>query len=214
MTQDEASGERRIGRPSRQQAEAIEQRILETALTVFLRHGPAVPMKAIVEASGLSSKTIYARYPNKDALFIAALRHLLRSGAPGDELNFSETGDVHATLKEFVLRSLEIAYQPDSMALQRLLTIDPDFARQLAADIFSAVDRVFMDPLAAFLTRCRDAGRIRAIDIGETARAITTLILSDPAARYGDGRDPPDAAEMAERAGFVADLLFNGMAPR
>ncbi|MET0360776.1 MAG: TetR/AcrR family transcriptional regulator [Sphingobium sp.] len=206
--------ERRTGRPSLEQAERIHQRLLETATAIYLREGPAVTMKAIVHATGLSSKTVYARYPNKDALFLAVLRFLLRKAQPPMDLDVVRDCDIRGTLQQFVMRSMESAFTAESVAMHRLLSADRRFTSQLGPELFEAVDRMFTDPLTTYLDRMRIAGRIRSIDSQQTARAITTLIIAEPAARHSHGRAPPSQMEMAQRAAFIADLFCHGLERR
>lgn len=49
-----------------------DTRILDTAFELFMRHGyRKVSMSDIAEAIGVSRPTLYASYPNKDAIFAA-----------------------------------------------------------------------------------------------------------------------------------------------
>lgn len=203
--------ERRTGRPSLEQAEEIDRIIFETATTLYLREGPTLTMKAIVEESGLSSKTVYARYPNRDALLLDVLRSLLREAKPPLVLDIAEDSDIFETLGAFVLSAIKNTYQPEAMALQRMLTLDPNLGRQLGPDIFRTVDRILMDPLSAYLAHLRAAQRIREVDTQRTARALTTQILAEAAAQYSDGRPPPSEADMEDRAFFIADLFYHSL---
>lgn len=203
--------ERRTGRPSLEQAENIERIILETATALYLHEGAGVTMKAIVQASGLSSKTIYARYPNKEALFLGVLRSLLQKATPPMDLSRSDGADVHDTLREFVLRSLQATFRAESVALHRMASADPGFGRELGAEIFQTIGRIFFEPLAVYLERQRAAGRIRQIDARRTAHALTTQILAEPATTHVANAPTPNDAEMVARAAFIADLFFNGV---
>lgn len=210
---DAASRGRRTGRPSLEQVEEIERRLLETATTLYLRDGPAVTMKAIVQASGLSSKTVYARYANKDTLFLAVLRSLLRNARPPVDLEQADRADVGETLRAFILGALQGSFRTESVTLHRMLSIDPSFGRQVGPDIFETVDRILLDPLTSYLERMAAAARIRPVDVQRTARALTSLIIAEPASRKIEGRPPPTSEEMAERADFLSDLFFRGLRP-
>ncbi len=63
----------RCGRPRRELAGEVDERILEAARKVFLERGfEGASVEEIAEAARSGKPTIYARYPNKRALFAAA----------------------------------------------------------------------------------------------------------------------------------------------
>lgn len=205
--------ERRMGRPSIEQAEEIDRRILETATSLYLREGFTVTMKAIVQATGLSSKTVYARYPNKDALFLGVLRHLMQAAKPAMELPAGEDEGIRDTLRQFILHSLRRTFQAESIALNRLISAEPHFRTQLDMEILGALDRTFLTPLKIYLEHQRTVGRIRPVDPHQTAGALTALILIEPAFHYNRNLPSPSDEEISQRADFIADLFFHGLAP-
>ncbi len=63
----------RCGRPPRELAGEVDERILEAARKVFLERGfEGASIEEIAEVARSGKPTIYARYPNKKALFAAA----------------------------------------------------------------------------------------------------------------------------------------------
>ncbi len=63
----------RCGRPPRELAGEVDERILEAARKVFLERGfEGASVEEIAEVARSGKPTIYARHPNKQALFIAA----------------------------------------------------------------------------------------------------------------------------------------------
>jgi AcrR family transcriptional regulator len=69
----------RSGRPPKEQAGEVEERILDAARKVFLERGfEGASVEEIAETARAGKPTIYARFPNKQALFAAAVtRHLV-----------------------------------------------------------------------------------------------------------------------------------------
>lgn len=58
-------------------AAAKRQRVIEAACLVFRRHGFArTSLDAIAEAAGISRPSLYLVFPNKEAVFAAAVHHL------------------------------------------------------------------------------------------------------------------------------------------
>jgi AcrR family transcriptional regulator len=68
----------RSGRPPRELAGAVEARILDAACKVFLSRGfEGASIDEIAETARSGKPTIYARFPNKQALFAAAVTRQL-----------------------------------------------------------------------------------------------------------------------------------------
>jgi AcrR family transcriptional regulator len=64
----------RAGRPSRERAGEVDQRILDAARRVFLERGLAgASIDEIAAVARAGKPTIYARYPGKEALFAAVV---------------------------------------------------------------------------------------------------------------------------------------------
>ena len=65
------------GRPTRQEAERRHQSLLATTFRLFLEKGwEAASIDEISRQSGVAKTFIYARYPNKVALFVGAILKL------------------------------------------------------------------------------------------------------------------------------------------
>jgi AcrR family transcriptional regulator len=68
----------RSGRPPRELAGEVEERILDAACKVFLSRGfEGASIDEIAETARSGKPTIYARFPNKQALFAAAVTRQL-----------------------------------------------------------------------------------------------------------------------------------------
>jgi AcrR family transcriptional regulator len=69
----------RYGRPPRELAGQVEERILDAAGRVFLERGfQGASVDEIAEVASAGKPTIYARFPNKQALFSAVIERLVR----------------------------------------------------------------------------------------------------------------------------------------
>ena len=68
----------RCGRPPREHAGKVEERILDAAGRVFLEHGfQGASVDEIAEVASAGKPTIYARFPSKQALFTAVIERLV-----------------------------------------------------------------------------------------------------------------------------------------
>lgn len=110
------------GRPTRQEAERRHAALLNTAIRLFLDQGlDGVSIDEIAKQAAVAKRFIYARYSDKSALFVAAVEHgfanrlqLLQEFQPPRRR-------AEAALVEFGQKLLDVALQPDALALFRLL---------------------------------------------------------------------------------------------
>ncbi|HZZ25591.1 MAG TPA: TetR/AcrR family transcriptional regulator, partial [Roseiarcus sp.] len=78
----------RCGRPPREHAGQVEERILDAAGRVFLEHGfQGASVDEIAEVACAGKPTIYARFPGKQALFSAVVERLVSRNTSLDALS-------------------------------------------------------------------------------------------------------------------------------
>ena len=98
-------GERRgAGRPTREEAAAINDRVLDGARAAFCRQGiSGASMDEIATAVGVTKHTIYRRYPSKAALLEAVVQRDIARFAGEMQANSdqaaAEAGDPVEALK-------------------------------------------------------------------------------------------------------------------
>ncbi|QGP81250.1 TetR/AcrR family transcriptional regulator [Sphingobium sp. CAP-1] len=193
---------RRPGRPRREESGDIDQQLIDAAMQMLAQHGPALTMNTIIAASGLSRKTVYARYPNKPALMAAVVRTMLDYGL--EPLVIPDRPHWRESLHAFVDQSLNEVCQPQAMTLRRLLTLDPAFMDKVKPRIEQVIVRRYMDPLIAFLDELVQAGTIPPQDIPFAAEALTSLVLSESHRRFFQNdidvaNDPDRLDEFAQK---------------
>lgn len=67
------------GRPTREEAERRDARLLDVATNLFMERGfDGTSIDAVAEAAGVSKPTVYAHYHDKRDLFAAVLRSRIR----------------------------------------------------------------------------------------------------------------------------------------
>ena len=136
--------------------------VLDAALHLFAARGiEATSMDAIAEASGVSKATIYKHWPDKDALCLEALAHLLGEDQPRPVF---DSGNVRADLIAV------LGYQPPAQHAELRLRIMPHlFAYAARNPSFGELwrARVF-EPPRAQLTQLLE----RAIAQGQLPRGL------------------------------------------
>lgn len=204
------AGPRGKGRPKLTETAEIDRAIRDAALNVLLEHGEAATMNAVALAAGISRKSLYARYPNKGELFLNVIRGLLKPAAP---LTSATEGTAEERLIIFIQQALAGISQPESLAIQRLLRMNPAYIAAVRPDMIEATQTILGVPLARLLRDLADKGELLIDDLESTSRAVISLILAEGLA--GDGYIKPMSPETRLReAQFVARFILHGLMPR
>src|SRR3990167_7061763 len=94
-------GSGRTGRPTRQASQALSRKILRVARDVFFADGfGRSTAERIAAKAGISKRTLYARYGNKQLLFEAAVLMEIEDRLSFLEQHVPEHGDVRLELEE------------------------------------------------------------------------------------------------------------------
>ncbi|OAF06290.1 TetR/AcrR family transcriptional regulator [Bradyrhizobium neotropicale] len=124
----------RAGRPPKELAAEVDERILNAARELFLARGLAgVSVAEIAGLAHASKGTIYARFPTKEALFAAIAIRNSEKVRQGYE-NASSLGDtIEERLTALASEILKHVLAPDSIAFMRLAAAEarrfPDLAK-------------------------------------------------------------------------------------
>jgi len=186
-----------------------DQELLDTALDLFLDNGfEATTIETISAMVGMSRRTIYSRYEDKEALFLAALERAFDEWVvPPEELRSLETEDLRATLMSLGNAWSEQMLSKAGMRLLRATNTEihrrPDMARYLWENTAA--------PTIAFLTdlfeRRLRPGR-KTPDAGDAALAFMTLVTEgaiQTALRMGTSMD-----EFQHLIEYRVDLFLHG----
>ena len=172
----------RIGRPPRELAGEVDDRILDTARRLFLEHGLAgASIDEIARLSRAGKPTIYARFPTKEALFAAvAMRNAARVRA-----GFESQTPVGGTIEE------------------RLVSVGTDILKRLL--VSDVID--FMRLSIAEARRFPDLASVGRMARERGAQAVTQ-VLSEVADSDEMGTCPAFAPErLATTTEFFIDLI-------
>lgn len=201
----------RRGRPTQAEAKKLQQRLRQAAVATFVNHGyDGTTMEAIARAAGITRRTLYARYPDKRAVFLDvipwALTHRTESEAKydlGDD-------DLRASLIAIGRAGLARAIDPDIVRLTRIAMNEsarfPEFAISAHSMTWSGRHRQVMD----LLRRHHDAGTIEVEDFELTAGHFIAMIEHLPArlADFGIYRSPEEEERHLQRA---VNLFLHGV---
>lgn len=113
------------GRPSREQALELGERILRAATELFLSEGYGpTSIEAVALRAGISKRTFYYRFDDKAALFAAVVHRIIEQIRPPAGVALLEGVDLHQILRRLAGLLLRAALSPQAIALQRLVTAE------------------------------------------------------------------------------------------
>lgn len=201
------------GRPSLDQAAAIDRAIKEAALRELLDKGEAATLNAVAQSAGLTRKTVYARYSSKTELFMAAVREVLSNVEP---LQFDQTGTLKDRIGNYIRAVFALLENPHAKAFQQALALEPGPTADLRSDLIYATRTIFFEPLAKLLEDARTNGELAADkDVREVARLVMMVAMIA-------GRLPDDIEETrwslrrasSEYALFLSGIVVEGIGER
>lgn len=202
----------RGGRPTRAEAERRQQRLLDVAGAMFMRLGfDGTSIDAVAETAGVSKRTVYAHYRDKNELFAAVLRRLIdRWLVPINRFQLG-TSDLEPMLIEVGTHLLASALAPQAVSLHRIIIGEserrPEFGRLAHREGRQPAIRA----IAAALKR--HAGRLQVDDLEQAAEQFFSLVVDSSLrlAAFGIG---PDRRDIPDRVRAAVTLFLNGVRRR
>jgi AcrR family transcriptional regulator len=155
-------------RPGRQRSDAVDALILRTTLELLVAEGYAgLTVAAVIERAGVSSATLYRRWPNKEELVVAAVATLVPE--PVD----TDTGSLEGDLSAFV------HHVADSISAHRegvagALTAEKQRSPELAALLR---DRFLAPRIAELRAILQRAKRREEIDHAPPVEMALSLVI-------------------------------------
>ena len=215
MTHAASTMRRGAGRPTREQAEARHEEMLDAALEEFLERGFELTTIEMVAARvSMTRRTVYARYVDKAALFNAAVQRAIeRQIVPPDVLAGFDQGDLAATLESVARLRIGQVMTPNGLRLQRIINTESYRFPEIFTDNFEQSAKPVMDFVAGVLDRAIAAGQIAPTDSGFAASAFMSMVVGGQVRSIVSGR-VPTRAELDRKVTFTVRLLLDGLRPR
>lgn len=204
----------RSGRPTSTEAARLTDRIRRAAVDSFLEHGyDGTTMEAVSQAAGVTKGTLYARYPDKRALFIAVSSWALTRLDHDERVEEPLPDDLAESLTVIARAILARSVDPDIVRMSRIAIAEaarfPDFALSSQAATWSPRIQVIID----LLRRHEAAGSILVKDVEIAAEQFFAMVGAMPAwlAAYGIYRTPETEEQHLQHA---VELFLNGLLVR
>jgi len=167
-------------------------------------------MEAIARAAGITRRTLYARYPDKRAVFVDVIPWALTRRTEREESYDLDEGDLRSSLVAVGRAGLARAIDPDIVRLTRIAMSEsarfPEFAISAHSMTWSGRHRQVMD----LLRRHHEAGTIEVEDLELTAGHFIAMIEHLPArlADFGIYRSAEDEERHLQHA---VNLFLRGV---
>jgi AcrR family transcriptional regulator len=204
------------GRPSRQDAAQLSDRILDAATDLFFARGyGATSIEAVAQRARISKRTFYHRFDDKATLFGAALHRIIESLRPPPAIPIVAGAEVADILRRLAGLIVHAAVTPQALALHRLIVGESARFPMLAAAVTSeGATQEAITLIAGVLAQEARAGTLTLDDPAVAAELFLYLVLSVPQRRaLGLGR-PMTVAELERWSNAVVDLFLNGCRSR
>lgn len=160
--------------------------VVEAARALFLRQGYAgTTMAQIAAAAGLTKRTVYNNYPDKDALFTQIVRDVTAfADAFAADLRQQFTAGISragapAALDELGRRLALGILRPEVIEMRRLLIGEARQFPQLARDYFERAPGQVLDALTSGFTRMAKDGALRVPHPREAAAQFAYLVAGE-----------------------------------
>jgi TetR/AcrR family transcriptional regulator, mexJK operon transcriptional repressor len=199
------------GRPTREEAERRHQSLLATAFRLFREKGwDGASIEEISRQSGVAKTFIYARYPDKGALFVGAIERFMIDAVDTLQLLEPLPEDVEEGLFAFGKKLLDLILQPEALEFRRQFFAEAHRFPELAR-AFIARNRV-MELIVKMLSAYADRGVIQLGEARMTAEHFAVLVTGVPRTlAMLVGREPPADEERRLRA--AVRLFLDGCRP-
>jgi AcrR family transcriptional regulator len=195
----------KIGRPTRAQAEARHAEMLDAALDMFLDKGfVQTTMEGVAAAVGMTKRTIYARYPDKAALFRATVQRAIEAWIVSDtKLRALESDDLAATLTAVARMRVAHVMTPVGLKLQRIINSES----YRFPEIFTLSYEQATMPVINFLIDLLQRNGVARADMA--ALTFMSMVVSGPVRMIVSG-NALRQSEIEDRIAFSVDLFLNG----
>jgi TetR/AcrR family transcriptional repressor of mexJK operon len=205
----------RAGRPTREQAEARHEELLDRALDHFLDKGfEQATIEAIAADVGMTKRTVYARYADKASLFRAAVHRAIErySIEPG-RIHATDVGDLEQTLINIAMLRIDLVASPRGLKLQRIINTESYRFPEIFTETYELGALPTIQFLADLLARETVAGRLAVSDPMMAANVFMSMVVSGPV-RFILSGVPLPAEQLNRRVTYGVRFFLDGALPR
>jgi AcrR family transcriptional regulator len=154
----------RIGRPPKRLAGEVEERILAAARTVFLARGfEGASIEEIAEAARSGKPTIYARFPDKEALFTAVVMQSVAANIARIKADSPTGATIEERLENLGATMLQWILVSDAVGLMRVAISEAHRFPGLASSVYGMAREQAAEGLARLLAETAQSDELGAL---------------------------------------------------
>jgi TetR/AcrR family transcriptional repressor of mexJK operon len=170
------SRRRHGGRPTLAEAGRRQLHLLDVAGAMFMRNGfDGTSIDAVADAAGMSKRTVYARYADKNELFGAVLRALIERFVVPITRFQSGTMALESTLLAIGRHVLMNALDPAAISLHRIIIAESERQPAFGRLAHGEGRKPAVKAIAAVLRRHGEA--LRVADFEVAAQQFLSLVV-------------------------------------
>jgi len=161
--------------------------VVDAARTLFLRNGYArTTMEEIAALAGLTKRTVYNNYPDKDALFnqiildVIAFAEEFTRGLREEFAVGITAANLAASLDDLGRRLALAIVRPEVIALRRLLIAEAWALPKLAREYFDRVPGQVIEVLASGFDQLGQVGVLQVEDARRAGAQFAYLVAGEP----------------------------------
>jgi TetR/AcrR family transcriptional repressor of mexJK operon len=200
----------KCGRPAKGTELLSRDRVLDTAMTLFLEHGYGnLSMEAIAKEARVSLRTIYSQFGGKAGLFGALIRRCSDQFVGTLSLQGPPEAALVAFAKEFLFRIT----RPDVVRMRSILIGESPRFPDLATQFYEQGPQRTLEHLTQFFVRQQEKGLMAAIDPSVLADQFLSALRSERLQKLQLGLETtPTEAEIEVWAQQATRLFLYGCA--
>lgn len=205
----------RTGRPTRAQAEARHRELLETAMEMFLERGfEHTTIRDVAAATGMTRRTVYARYADKRELFRATLEFATvgMTIAP-QALEAIDRDNLEEALVAAARLRIANTLTPAGLKLQRFLHTESYRFPELVDEVYARITGPTITFVANLLRHHNACGTTTIADPLRAAIALMNMVVGVPVRMVLLGMQLGNE-EIEERIRFSVELFLYGVCRR
>lgn len=188
--------------------------IVESAAFLFMERGfEATSMDAIASEAGVSKATLYARYPDKDALFREVIREKCESAVDPAGFAFDPSRSPRDVLIEIGTRFVGLVTSDEAISMHRLLTAECLREPRLAELFFETAVLRMQARFAGWISAETEAGRLACPDPEGAAWRYLGAVKAEAHLRATIALPPAPPEQLAAYIAVCADDWLKANAP-
>lgn len=205
---------KRRGRPTQAEAKLLDLAVREAAVAAFLEMGYAgASMEAIARAAGITKRSLYARYPDKRAVFADVIPWALARYTDDGSIDEIDEDDLETALLAVGRGALARATHPENVRLKRIAFNEaaqfPEFNVSAESMMWAGRQRAVTE----LLRRHEELGTIKVDDLELAAEHFLAMVEAVPA-RMADFGVFRSKKQQERHLQFAVRLFLRGVMPR